>query len=288
VACVVIEIETMPRAPRGFLLLAPLLALAAADRAAVRQAPRSGRTVAAALPQLFGALPPFTVVSPGVRLQQQLRFRGGGASLSRLLPILLGRQQCRILMLGLDAAGKTTILYQLKLGEQAKTKPTLGFNVETVTFKNIEFMVWDMGGQDAIRHLWRHYYENAEALIFVVDSADPERLKEAREELAKLMSEKQLEESILLVYANKQDMDEARTVQEVRSAAAAACATSSRAPISHHAVPSSCLAGGRRARRNRTRESNMVHPSVLGDDRGGAQGRARLACWEDGGQKDAC
>ena len=144
--------------------------------------------------------------------------RGGGSTLSRLLPILLGRQQCRILMVGLDAAGKTTILYQLKLGEMTNTSPTLGFNVETVAYKNIEFMVWDMGGQDAIRPLWRHYYENCQALIFVVDSADAERLEEAREELHKLMGEEQLANAYLLVYANKQDMPEAKSVQEVADA----------------------------------------------------------------------
>ena len=116
------------------------------------------------------------LVAEQTRRLQQLR--GGGATLSRLLPILLGKQQCRILMLGLDAAGKTTILYQLKLGEMTQTKPTLGFNVETVSYKNIEFMVWDMGGQDRIRQLWRHYYKNAQALIFVIDSADEERRRD--------------------------------------------------------------------------------------------------------------
>mmetsp|Transcript_11704 Transcript_11704/g.29996 ORF Transcript_11704/g.29996 Transcript_11704/m.29996 type:complete len:255 (+) Transcript_11704:30-794(+) len=150
--------------------------------------------------------------------QTTQRLRGGGSTLSRLLPILLGKTQCRILMVGLDAAGKTTILYQLKLGEMTNTAPTLGFNVETVAYKNIEFMVWDMGGQDAIRPLWRHYYENAQALIFVVDSADEERLDEAREELAKLMSEEQLKDAILLVYANKQDMPESKSVQDVADA----------------------------------------------------------------------
>ena len=137
---------------------------------------------------------------------------------SRLLPILLGKQQCRILMVGLDAAGKTTILYQLKLGEMTNTAPTLGFNVETIAYKNIEFMVWDMGGQDAIRPLWRHYYENAQALIFVVDSADEERLLEAKEELAKLMDEEQLRDAVLLVYANKQDLPDAKSVQGVADA----------------------------------------------------------------------
>ena len=158
------------------------------------------------------------VLGGSERVQQLQQLRGGGATLSRLLPILLGKQQCRILMVGLDAAGKTTILYQLKLGEMTNTAPTLGFNVETVSYKNIEFMVWDMGGQDAIRPLWRHYYENAQALIFVVDSADEERLDEAREELAKLMDEAQLKDAVLLVYANKQDMPEAKGVQEVADA----------------------------------------------------------------------
>ena len=73
---------------------------------------------------------------------------------------------------GLDAAGKTTILYKLKLGEVVTTIPTIGFNVETVHYKNITFTVWDVGGQDKIRPLWRHYYEDAQGLIFVVDSTN--------------------------------------------------------------------------------------------------------------------
>ena len=65
-------------------------------------------------------------------------------------------------MVGLDAAGKTTILYKLKLGEIVTTIPTIGFNVETVDYKNISFTVWDVGGQDKIRPLWRHYYLNTQ------------------------------------------------------------------------------------------------------------------------------
>merc|ERR1711903_364770 len=67
-----------------------------------------------------------------------------------------GKKEARILMVGLDAAGKTTILYKLKLGEVVTTIPTIGFNVETVEYKNISFTVWDVGGQDKIRPLWRH------------------------------------------------------------------------------------------------------------------------------------
>merc|ERR1712107_801856 len=83
-----------------------------------------------------------------------------------------GKREMRILMVGLDAAGKTTILYKLKLGEIVTTIPTIGFNVETVEYKKINFTVWDVGGQDKIRPLWRHYYQNTQGLIFVVDSND--------------------------------------------------------------------------------------------------------------------
>ena len=75
-------------------------------------------------------------------------------------------------MLGLDAAGKTTILYRLQLGEDVHSIPTIGFNVETVNYKNISFTIWDVGGQDRLRKLWRHYYKDNDALIFVIDSAD--------------------------------------------------------------------------------------------------------------------
>ena len=121
----------------------------------------------------------------------------------------------RILMVGLDAAGKTTILYKLKLGEVVTTIPTIGFNVETVEYKNISFTVWDVGGQDKIRLLWRHYYQNTQGLIFVVDSNDRDRIDDAREELHKMLSEEELREAVLLVFANKQDLPGAMTTPEV-------------------------------------------------------------------------
>ncbi len=79
-------------------------------------------------------------------------------------------------MLGLDAAGKTTILYKLHIGEILTTVPTIGFNVEKVQYKNVVFTVWDVGGQEKLRPLWRHYFNNTDALIFVVDSQDRERI----------------------------------------------------------------------------------------------------------------
>ncbi len=118
-------------------------------------------------------------------------------------------------MVGLDAAGKTTILYKLKLGEVVTTIPTIGFNVEQVDYKNISFTVWDVGGQDKIRPLWRHYYQNTEGLIFVVDSNDKDRIDAAREELQKMLQEDELKDSVVLVFANKQDLPNAMSAPEV-------------------------------------------------------------------------
>merc|ERR1711871_1032206 len=126
-----------------------------------------------------------------------------------------GTKEMRILMVGLDAAGKTTILYKLKLGEVVTTIPTIGFNVETVEYKNISFTVWDVGGQDKIRPLWRHYYQNTQGLIFVVDSNDRERVGEAHDELHRMLSEDELRDALLLVFANKQDLPNAMTVAEI-------------------------------------------------------------------------
>lgn len=112
-------------------------------------------------------------------------------------------------MVGLDAAGKTTILYKLKLDENVTTIPTIGFNVETVQYKKINFTMWDVGGQDKIRPLWRHYYANTNAVIFVVDSNDRDRVGEARDELHRMLSDDQLRDCVLLVFANKQDLPNA-------------------------------------------------------------------------------
>ncbi|KRY50482.1 ADP-ribosylation factor 1-like 2 [Trichinella britovi] len=128
---------------------------------------------------------------------------------------LFGKKEVRILMVGLDAAGKTTILYKLKLGEIVTTIPTIGFNVETVEYKNISFTVWDVGGQDKIRPLWRHYFQNTQGLIFVVDSNDRERVGEARDELIRMLAEDELRDAVLLVFANKQDLPNAMNAAEV-------------------------------------------------------------------------
>ncbi|KAF9799503.1 hypothetical protein SFRURICE_018690 [Spodoptera frugiperda] len=141
-----------------------------------------------------------------------------GLTISSVFTKLFGKKQMRILMVGLDAAGKTTILYKLKLGEIVTTIPTIGFNVETVEYKNISFTVWDVGGQDKIRPLWRHYYQNTQGLIFVVDSSDTKRIAEAENELANMLKEDELRDAVILVFANKQDMPNAMTAAELTNA----------------------------------------------------------------------
>jgi len=121
-------------------------------------------------------------------------------------------------MVGLDAAGKTTILYRLKLGEVVTTIPTLGFNVETVKYNNISFTVWDVGGQERIRRLWRHYYDDTDGLIYVVDSNDRQRIQESAKELRAMLQEEALRDAAVLIYCNKQDLPDAVSVAEVADA----------------------------------------------------------------------
>tara|TARA_B110000208_G_scaffold138254_1_gene166896 strand:- start:220 stop:798 length:579 start_codon:yes stop_codon:yes gene_type:complete len=123
--------------------------------------------------------------------------------------------ECGVLMVGLDAAGKTTILYKLKLGEVVETIPTIGFNVESVTFKNVKFNVWDVGGQGKIRALWRHYYVGVQGIIFVVDSSDADRIEEAKRELHGLLEAEELRDVCVLVFMNKQDLGGALTPTQI-------------------------------------------------------------------------
>ncbi|XP_043978934.1 ADP-ribosylation factor 1-like isoform X1 [Gambusia affinis] len=141
-----------------------------------------------------------------------------GVIISQIFSRFISKTPVRILMVGLDAAGKTTLLYKLKLAEVVTTIPTIGFNVETVEYKNISFTVWDVGGQTVIRPLWRHYYTNTQGLIFVIDSSDSERIKEAADELHRQLEEDELRDVPVLVFANKQDLPRAMSVDDITEA----------------------------------------------------------------------
>ena len=118
-------------------------------------------------------------------------------------------------MLGLDAAGKTTILYKLHIGEVLSTVPTIGFNVEKVQYKNVVFTVWDVGGQAKLRPLWRYYFNNTDGLIYVVDSLDKQRIEKAKEEFKTIIEDPLMRNSAILVFANKQDMPNCLSPAEV-------------------------------------------------------------------------
>ncbi|KAL0289750.1 UNVERIFIED_CONTAM: Xylose isomerase [Sesamum calycinum] len=162
-----------------------------------------------------------------------------GIVFTRLFSSLFGNKEARILVLGLDNAGKTTILYRLQMGEVVSTIPTIGFNVETMQY-NIKFQVWDLGGQTSIREhcvgnlattdcmklgyegfhfrffvltvkelnrpYWRCYFPNTQAIIYVVDSSDTDRLVIAKEEFHAILEEEELKGAVVLLFANKQDL----------------------------------------------------------------------------------
>jgi small GTP-binding protein len=124
-------------------------------------------------------------------------------------------KEFRILMIGLDGAGKTTVLQQMKYGEQAATVPTVGFNFEAVKFNGVVFNAWDVGGQQQIRKLWQHYLSGNHAVIYIIDSADVNRHSDALEELAKIHQAPDVSSVPYLILANKQDLPGAYTAEQI-------------------------------------------------------------------------
>lgn len=139
----------------------------------------------------------------------------GKASSKKLWQSILGKKEIRVVMVGLDVSGKTTILYKLSRGRLQTTIPRIGFFVETAKYKNIRFTSFDVGGGCAIRPLWSRFYTNMHGIIFVVDSDDRPRIEYARDELQRILAEDELRGAALLVFANKQDLPNAMRVPEV-------------------------------------------------------------------------
>ncbi|CAF3735099.1 unnamed protein product, partial [Adineta steineri] len=123
-----------------------------------------------------------------------------------ILGKLFGQSEYRTLIMGLDSAGKTSILYRLKLNEHVMTIPTIGFNVESVIFNKASMTMWDLGGREKIRPLWRHYFHGTQGLIFVIDSHDVERLNESKDDMDRMLGEDELRDIPLLIYLNKIDL----------------------------------------------------------------------------------
>ncbi len=141
-----------------------------------------------------------------------------GFVFSKLFKGLFGSEQVWIIIIGLDNAGKTTILYRLHLDEVIQTVPTVGFNVETVNYKNLKFQVWDLGGQTSLRPYWRCYYQDTNAVIYVVDSADSSRMEVAKQELDLMLQEEEVKGLPVLILANKQDLPDAASEADIMTA----------------------------------------------------------------------
>ncbi|CAG9328200.1 unnamed protein product [Blepharisma stoltei] len=125
-------------------------------------------------------------------------------------------REVRLLMLGLDNAGKTTILKKYNGEDISSISPTLGFNIKTLEYQGYKLNVWDVGGQTTIRSYWRNYFEQTDGLVWVVDSGDKIRLGDCKKELHQLLLQERLAGASLLVFCNKQDLQGALTMEEIK------------------------------------------------------------------------
>ncbi|WVN90633.1 uncharacterized protein L203_105874 [Cryptococcus depauperatus CBS 7841] len=125
-------------------------------------------------------------------------------------------KEMRILFLGLDNAGKTTIMKRLNGEDISQVSPTLGFNIKSLVRDGYTLNIWDVGGQRTLRPYWRNYFESTDAVVWVVDSSDRMRMTDCRDELKELLKEERLAGATLLVFANKQDLDGSMTLKEMR------------------------------------------------------------------------
>ncbi|KAM9604535.1 ADP-ribosylation factor-like protein 14 [Trichechus inunguis] len=125
-------------------------------------------------------------------------------------------KQAQILLLGLDSAGKSTLLYRLKLAHSIVTIPTIGFNVEMIELeKSLSLTVWDIGGQEKMRAVWDYYCENTDGLVYVVDSTDKRRLEDSRREFEHILKNEHIKNVPVVLLANKQDMNGALTAEDI-------------------------------------------------------------------------
>jgi len=139
-----------------------------------------------------------------------------GGLVSSVLSWFSGKPDVRILILGLDAAGKTTILFRLSLSQYVQhVVPTVAFNLEKVEVGNLKLQIWDLGGQHQLRPFWRLYYKESHGVVYVIDSTDRQRIDLCKTELFALLQEEELKGVPLVILANKQDLAEAMSVEEL-------------------------------------------------------------------------
>uniref|UniRef100_K3WSN4 ADP-ribosylation factor-like protein n=1 Tax=Globisporangium ultimum (strain ATCC 200006 / CBS 805.95 / DAOM BR144) TaxID=431595 RepID=K3WSN4_GLOUD len=135
---------------------------------------------------------------------------------------LFSKAELHLLIVGLDDAGKTTLLEQLKgmFGKKPgipldKIPPTVGLNIARVDLKRSRVIFWDLGGQERLRVIWNKYYSESHGIVFVIDSANEARFQEAKDTLQTMLSHPELQGIPLLVLANKMDLEDARNVNMI-------------------------------------------------------------------------
>jgi small GTP-binding protein len=139
-----------------------------------------------------------------------------GGVISSISAWIAGKKDVRVLILGLDSAGKTTLLYYLSLRpRETKIVPTIAFNIETVEIGKLRLQIWDMGGQRDLRPYWRLYFPNSDGIVFVVDSTDRQRIGLCAEQLNAVLGEDELRNLPLVIMANKQDLESAMKPDEI-------------------------------------------------------------------------
>lgn len=138
-----------------------------------------------------------------------------GVLFTKLWGLLGGDRQYKTVVLGLNNAGKTSVLYSLLLGKLVPTQPTLGSNVEEFEYRNLKFVAWDLGGQELLRHSWSLFYAHTDAVIVVVDSTEPDGFPVIKQELVKMLQHPDLERVCILIFANKQDLPDALAPEDV-------------------------------------------------------------------------
>ena len=124
------------------------------------------------------------------------------------------RNKFKIILLGIQNAGKTTILYRLSIGQLVKTTPTIGSNVEEISYNNIKLQAWDLGGQESSRSMWEVYFTSTDAIIYVIDTSE-ETYDDSKTQFYKLLKNDTLKNAIILIYANKQDLPGAKNVSDI-------------------------------------------------------------------------
>lgn len=138
-----------------------------------------------------------------------------GILMSKLMRLVFANEEHKVILVGLDNAGKTTILYQFLMGEVVDTSPTIGSNVEEVVWGKTHFVMWDIGGQESLRLSWSTYFSHSSFLILVIDSTDRERLHLSKSELYKILAHEDMGKVAVLILANKQDCEGSLTAAQI-------------------------------------------------------------------------